>query len=294
VPGSSEEVVPAPGSDGLQDDPQFEDGPPSTEAAPAGAVKRGKREPWRDDLLWKQGELSDCLANVFDILLNRREWAGVLAYDEFAMRVVKLKPPPYAGGCEGEWDAADDSRTAIWLTRHEKITPSSSRVAEAVEDEREADAVGLHFGVDVAGVFVVEFIHSVFQVVDVVGDEVVGFDSKVYFVGVVVFVFDSLYGQLAIEQGLDDGYVVFEDDVFGIGALVEAFEFYDVYFFGIAEQDAFYESVLGAASFAEFVEQAGLNGADYVDAQPFEEVFAAHTGDAVWASAPVGKPEFLL
>lgn len=133
VPWSSEEVVQAPGSDGLQDDPQFEDEPPSTEAAPAGTVKRGKREPWRDDLLWKQGELSDCLANVFDILLNRREWAGVLAYDEFAMRVVKLKPPPYAGGCEGEWDAADDSRTAIWLTRHEKITPSSSRVAEAVE-----------------------------------------------------------------------------------------------------------------------------------------------------------------
>jgi len=104
----------------------------------AGAGKAKKRETppdeaWRDDLLWTKGELSDCLANVYDILANRTQWQGVLAYNEFSLRTVKLKPPPYANGAEGEWEGVDDSRTAIWLTRQETITPSSVRVMEAVE-----------------------------------------------------------------------------------------------------------------------------------------------------------------
>lgn len=118
--------------------PPDEQAPPPDDENPVDAAQANKEtrirlEPWRATLLWKKGDLDDCLANVFDILLNRREWAGVLAYDEFAQRVVKMKPPPYAGGEAGEWDASDDSRTAIWLTRNERITPSSARVAEAVE-----------------------------------------------------------------------------------------------------------------------------------------------------------------
>ena len=104
------------------------------DAARASAKRRlPKDEEWRYALKWKGGALDDCLANVFDMLLNRPEWQGVLAFDEFAMRVVKLKPPPYAGGVVGEWTDSDDSYTAIWLTRKEGITPSSARVLEAVE-----------------------------------------------------------------------------------------------------------------------------------------------------------------
>ncbi|MBS1188925.1 MAG: virulence-associated family protein [Rhodocyclaceae bacterium] len=114
--------------------------PPSEESdsAPsdAGEAKRrpaGDPDRWRDNLLWKKGELSDCLANVYDILANRREWSGVLGFNEFSLRAVKLKPPPFANGDVGDWEGVDDSRTAIWLTRQEEITPTSARVMEAVE-----------------------------------------------------------------------------------------------------------------------------------------------------------------
>lgn len=109
---------------------------PTASAAGAGRAKpsaEGGDESWRDDLLWSKGELSDCLANVYDILANSPQWKGVLGYNEFSLRAVKLKPPPYANAVEGDWEGVDDSRTAIWLTRQWEITPSSIRVAEAVE-----------------------------------------------------------------------------------------------------------------------------------------------------------------
>lgn len=106
-------------------------------AAQATGSKRKQREA--DDRAWwwelkrdRDGP-TDCLANCFDILLNRPEWQGVVAFDEFAQRVKKLKPPPYAGGEAGDWTDTDSSYTAIWLTRKEGISPSSVRVHEAVE-----------------------------------------------------------------------------------------------------------------------------------------------------------------
>lgn len=101
----------------------------------------GKREKppgyvWIPDLVWRKDGLSACLSNVYQILEHRPEWKGVLAYDEFALCVVKRKPPPYSGGVVGEWDSTDDSRTAMWLSRMyqtDQFTPSSALVAEAVE-----------------------------------------------------------------------------------------------------------------------------------------------------------------
>jgi putative DNA primase/helicase len=121
--------------------------PPATEAGAGKADKPGKKakappgEPWRAELLWKKGELDDCLANVYDILAHRKEWQGVVAFDEFAMCTVKRKAPPYASGVVGPWETADDSRTAIWLTRQEEITPSSTRVSEAIETLARANPV---------------------------------------------------------------------------------------------------------------------------------------------------------
>ncbi len=98
-------------------------------------------DSWRDRLLLKKGEVDDCLANVHDILRNRPEWAGVLAFDEFAVRTIKLKAPPYAGASVGDWEGVDDSRTAIWLTHQEGIAPSSGRVAEAVDVVAQANPI---------------------------------------------------------------------------------------------------------------------------------------------------------
>lgn len=103
----------------------------------ANAEREEDTQPsWRKYLLKKNsGEIVACLANVVDILENDERWQGVIAYDEFGQRVVKLKPPPYWNkkGDIGEWDAQDDARTAMWITKLYRFSPSASMVAEAVE-----------------------------------------------------------------------------------------------------------------------------------------------------------------
>lgn len=103
----------------------------------ADAEKKGKERPdWYYYLLTKNsGEIVACLANVVDILEKDERWKGVIAYDEFGQRVVKLKHPPYWNqkGEVGEWDAQDDARTAMWITKLYRFSPSASLVAEAVE-----------------------------------------------------------------------------------------------------------------------------------------------------------------
>jgi predicted P-loop ATPase len=113
---------------------------PESSAAPdatsAGAGEEGDRPAkptWWDWLLRKNGEIHPGLTNVYDCLLNFPEWKGVVAFDEFSQRTVKLKPPPYYGGEVGEWDSTDDSRTAMWLTRKLYSQVSSATVLEAVE-----------------------------------------------------------------------------------------------------------------------------------------------------------------
>lgn len=102
----------------------------------AGAEKQDDEPEWKRYLLRKNGgEIVACLANVVDILENDVRWQGVVAYDEFGMRVVKLKQPPYWNqkGEAGEWDAQDDARTAMWITKIYRFSPSAGMVAEAVE-----------------------------------------------------------------------------------------------------------------------------------------------------------------
>ncbi len=106
----------------------------ASQNAPAATGAAAKeKDKWRDALLWRKGDLVSCLSNIFDILTNCDEWRGVVAYDEFAQRTVKKKPPPYPGGAPGEWNSTDDTQTAMWLTRHFELTPSSGLVLEAIE-----------------------------------------------------------------------------------------------------------------------------------------------------------------
>ena len=109
--------------------------PPPGARAGGGGDGEGK-PPWIPHLVWGRDGLKACLSNVFQVLLHHPAWAGVVAYDEFALCLQKRQPPPYAHGTTGEWDAQDDSRTAMWLARLNpewKFTPSSDLVAEAVE-----------------------------------------------------------------------------------------------------------------------------------------------------------------
>ncbi|WP_137719336.1 VapE domain-containing protein [Methylobacillus flagellatus] len=108
--------------------------PPATPPkADAGEDEDGPA--WRRMLLFKKGDMVACLANVYDILANDSRWAGVLAYDEFSQRVMKLKPPPYyeRNGAVGEWDVQDDIRTAMWLTRTYRLNITPALASEGVE-----------------------------------------------------------------------------------------------------------------------------------------------------------------
>ncbi|MCB4811681.1 hypothetical protein LG204_10180 [Methylovorus menthalis] len=102
----------------------------------ATAEEKKERASWEDYLLRKNGTLVPCLANVYDILLHDSHWKGVLAYDEFSQRVMKLKKPPYweKNGELGEWDAQDDARTAMWITRAWRFSITPALAAEAVEN----------------------------------------------------------------------------------------------------------------------------------------------------------------
>ena len=106
---------------------------PSPETAGAGESEKPPSN-WEEALLMtKQGRLENCTMNIHDILLNIDVWKGVIAYDTFAQRTVKLRPPPYADGAAGVWDDRDDSQTDMWLTRHWRFAPGIEIVARAVE-----------------------------------------------------------------------------------------------------------------------------------------------------------------
>lgn len=121
-PDSSDSGMPPADFEGS---PPGESGPPSDDGAGVNWWKLLHRTD--------KGRISACAANVYDVLANDWRWQGVIAYDEHAQRVVKLKPPPYPTGKVGEWDDQDDTHTAMWMTRRYDFAPASPLVLEAVE-----------------------------------------------------------------------------------------------------------------------------------------------------------------
>jgi predicted P-loop ATPase len=75
---------------------------------------------WKSDLLvTKQGEPKALLANAAHALRSAPEWHGVLAYDQFSLRTVMLRAPPWAltwsDWTPRGWMPDDDLRTTEWL-----------------------------------------------------------------------------------------------------------------------------------------------------------------------------------
>lgn len=91
-------------------------------------------EDWERRLIYtKEGNISSVLMNVHDILLNSPQWQGVIAFDEFAQRTVKRKPPPFHRGEIGDWSDNDDTQTSIWLGRVWGFSPDTKIVGKAIE-----------------------------------------------------------------------------------------------------------------------------------------------------------------
>ena len=109
-------------------------------AATSAAAGRDVDAEWHTALLRRRGEIVACPANVVRIMTHDRSWAGVLGYDEFASRTVKLGPLPAIPGAHlapsgdgPDWTDVDTSYTAVWLTNVYNITPPNNIVDDAVE-----------------------------------------------------------------------------------------------------------------------------------------------------------------
>jgi len=74
-----------------------------------------ERREWRANLILNRtGEPRALLANAITALRQSPEWEGVLAFNEFSIGVVALKPTPW-GAPAGPWTDHEDRLTADWL-----------------------------------------------------------------------------------------------------------------------------------------------------------------------------------
>jgi predicted P-loop ATPase len=95
---------------------------------------------WRFSLICtKRGTPRALLANVIIVLRNATCWQGVLAFDEFAYRIMLLAAPPWqpqgetAGFQKRAWTEQDDLAATHWLQTVEGITVTPAVTAQAVE-----------------------------------------------------------------------------------------------------------------------------------------------------------------
>lgn len=88
---------------------------------------------WRAGLRYQQnGALSGDSSNIALILENDPLWRGVVAFNEFAARIEKIKQPPYTPSSIGEWSDIDESKTEIWLIREYGLAPKAGALNRAV------------------------------------------------------------------------------------------------------------------------------------------------------------------
>lgn len=94
----------------------------SPQADPGGEAPPDEPAPWRKTLLrTSEGGTKDCRENVFTLLHNHPKLQGLVGYDEFAHRVMKLRKPLW-DSLEGEWTTNDDYQLGFWLAQHERLT----------------------------------------------------------------------------------------------------------------------------------------------------------------------------
>jgi len=94
---------------------------------------------WSADLLRSStGSAKPLLANALMTFMHAPEWQGVLAYDEFTLATMALKPPPWAQTKHNfwtpvAWTEQDDRLATAWLQTVHGITVGTGITAEAVE-----------------------------------------------------------------------------------------------------------------------------------------------------------------
>ena len=108
-----------------------------TTLTPALADLQDELNGWRTALLFsRKNTPKPLLANALIGLRHAPEWEGVLAYDEFALVAMQMKPPPWLKHEDNwrprPWTDRDDALTADWL-QHQDIGVTVNVAAIAAE-----------------------------------------------------------------------------------------------------------------------------------------------------------------
>lgn len=86
------------------------------EQAGAGDEPGADGARWHDDMIRGKNGWEECRENVFILLSQHPQWSGIIAWDDFARRVVKRRRTP-TGGDVGEWTPEDDSELGLWMAQ---------------------------------------------------------------------------------------------------------------------------------------------------------------------------------
>jgi hypothetical protein len=103
------------------------------EALSSGRARTGD---WQDDLIYnpKTGELRNLLVNLILILWHSPVWTGVLGFDEFAVRVVIRKKPPWGPELpDTPWTDHHESLTRSWFQRTWGVNAAMGDTGRAVQ-----------------------------------------------------------------------------------------------------------------------------------------------------------------
>jgi predicted P-loop ATPase len=100
----------------------------------AGTASSSSAPDWSADLILdKDGAVLPVLANLIKFLRWHPAWRGVLGFDEFHMRVVIRKPPPWGSeAADTPWVDHHESLVRVWL-QHEDLFATLGDVGRAVQ-----------------------------------------------------------------------------------------------------------------------------------------------------------------
>jgi predicted P-loop ATPase len=101
----------------------------------------GQEPEWMDELIRdKQNKIKANLHNLVLFLTKASEWEGVLAWDEFAARVVIRKSPPWGKEkADTRWIDNHESLTRCWFQKQD-INPSAGDTGKAVQNVARSNA----------------------------------------------------------------------------------------------------------------------------------------------------------
>jgi predicted P-loop ATPase len=97
--------------------------------------RRGRQPHWEEQLILnKHGEIVANVANLILMLREAPKWKHVLAFDEFNVRVVIRKRPPWGDEpADAPWTDQHETQTRVWFQREAGINPSAGDVGRAVQ-----------------------------------------------------------------------------------------------------------------------------------------------------------------